>query len=296
MQLSSRDQALLQLLDRTPATAAQIRKASIIFGGDAFGNERRVRERMQALNRMKLVRCYALAISGGGLANYYKLTPEGYRLLHGLEAKLPHRSYFGALSPAQLLHSLQLADVVIHTLIAAHTHRVTVTAFHRENELTLEVGQHRTSPDCHIQLAAGRLFNVLFELDRSTESLDSPAANSVRQKLLAYDAYQDYAWSLWKQRGEQGTRPYFRVAFLTISAERAQHVLALARDCARNPDRHLCYATTIDSYLAAGDAVREPLFLDHHGRWQALVNIFPSSSFAREPVRIPPLPQRSLPL
>lgn len=297
MQLSPRDQALLQLLDRTPATAPQIRKASVTFSDDPFSNDRRVRERMQALIRTQLVRSFSLAVTGGGLANYYKLTPEGFRLLRGPDAALPHRSHFAALSPSQLLHTLELADVIIHTLVATHTRRIKLTGFHRENELKLEVGQHRTSPDCHVQFASGaRTFNVLFELDRSTESLDSIAANSVRRKLLAYEAYQDYAWSLWKQDGEQGPRPYFRVAFLTVSIERAHHILALARNCARNADRHLCCATTVDAYISEPDAAREPIFLDHHGHWQALVNIFPSSAFAREPVRIAPLSQRFLPL
>jgi hypothetical protein len=36
--------------------------------------------------------------------------------------------------------------------------------------------------------------------------------------------------------------------------------------------------------------LREPLFLDHTGTWQALVNIHPSSAFAKPPVRLrPPL-------
>ena len=144
--------------------------------------------------------------------------------------------------------------------------------------------------------AAGRTFNTLFELDRSTESLESAAINSIRRKLLAYEAYQDYAWALWKQGGERGTRPYFRVAFLTKTVERAHHILSLARDCAANKDRRLCYAATLDSYLGEPRAVQSPIFLDHHGHWQALVNIHPSSQFYRQPVRLAPLVQHSLPL
>jgi hypothetical protein len=137
---------------------------------------------------------------------------------------------------------------------------------------------------------------MLFELDRSTEPLESAAINSIRQKLLAYEAYQNYAWALWKQGGERGVRPYFRVAFLTMTIERAHHILSLACDCASNKDRKLCYAATLDSYLSETDAVQAPLFLDHHGHWQALVNIHPSSHFARQPVRLAPLVQRALPL
>jgi len=295
--LTARDQDLLRLLDRTPATAAQLLKASQAFAGEPFRSERRVRERVQALARLRLVHSYALAVSGGGLANYYKLTAEGYRMVHGPEAELPHRSFFAELSPSRLMHTLELSDVIVHSLVSAHTHQIQLTKFHRENELVLEVGQHRTSPDCHLQFSAsGRMFNILIELDRSTESLDSAAVNCIRRKLVAYEAYQDYAWSLWKQGGARGPRPYFRVAFLTTTVERAYHVLALARDCARNPDRRLCYAATLDSYLAESDAVRIPFFLDHHGCWQALVNLHPSSEFARARVRIPPFVQPTLPL
>ena len=297
MPLSPRDQTLLQLLDRTPATAIQIRTASCTFPEHPFLSERRVRERMQALQKLKLVSSFSLAVSGGGLANYYKLAPEGYRMVHGGEAELPQRSFFAELPPSRLMHTLELADVIVHALAAAHTHRIKLTSFHRENELTLQVGEQQTVPDCHMQFVASRkTFNVLFELDRSTEALESAALNSIRRKLLAYEAYQDYSWALWTQAGASGPRPYFRVVFLTASVARAYHMLALARECARNPNRHLCYATTLDQYLAEANALLSPLFLDHHGRWQALVNVYSSAPFIRVPVRIPPFVQSILPL
>jgi hypothetical protein len=290
-----RDLAILSLLDKTPATTAQLVRASVTFGCEPFGNERRARERMQALGREKLVRPFSLGIAGGGLANYYRLTAEGFRLLHSAETALPHRSWFAELPPSRLMHTLELADVIVHALVAAHTFRTRVTKFHRENELVLETGAHRVSPDCHLQFfTAGRLFNVLVELDRSTESLDSSAATSIRSKLLAYEAYQDFVWTDWKQHGERGPRPYFRVAFLTASQERAHHILAVARECAHNKDRRLCYAATLDSFLAESDALRAPLFLDHHGHWQALANVHPTARFLRTPVRIAPLVQSSL--
>jgi hypothetical protein len=295
MQLSPRDRALLTFLDRTPATTAQILKVSATFDGEPFHSERRARERMQVLADRKLARSFSLAISGGGLANYYKLTPEGYRLVHGSDAQLPHRSFFLELPPSRLFHSLDLADAIVQTLTTAHARRMKVTGFHRESELVLEVGTHRTSPDCHVQFTtAGRTFNILFELDRSTEPLDSTAASSIRGKLLAYEAYQDYVLALWKRDGESYPRPAFRVAFLTTTTERLHHILALAKACAGNANRRLCYGATLDSYLGESDAVRAPLFLDHQGRWQALVNIHPSAAFLRAPVRIAPFSPSSL--
>ena len=53
-----------------------------------------------------------------------------------------------------------------------------------------------------------------------------------------------------------------------------------------NRDRRLCNAATQDEFLAESDPVRSPLFLDHFGCWQALVNPHPTSRFNREPVRI----------
>src|SRR4051794_32602254 len=111
MHLAPRDQALLALLDRTPATATQICRASITFGDQPFRDERRARERLQALIQKQLVRAYSIGITGGGLAKYYKLTPEGYRVVHGHQAELPHRSFFSDLPPSRLLHTLELADV-----------------------------------------------------------------------------------------------------------------------------------------------------------------------------------------
>ncbi len=295
MQLAPRDQALLTLLDRTPATAAQIVRASVAFGGEPFRDERRARERLQALARAKLVRDFSLAVAGGGLANYYKLAPEGYRLVRGPDATLPHRSFFAELPPSRLAHTLALAETIVHIQACGHRHRIHLSHFHRENELVLETGSHRVVPDCHVQFAfAGGTFNVLIELDRSTESLDGHAATSIRTKLLAYEAYQDHVLGIWKQARERGERPSFRVTFLTLTAERALHILALARECARNSDRRLCYAATIDGFLAEGNGLRAPIFLDHHGHWQALVNPYSTSHFQRAPVRIAPFVQPAI--
>lgn len=286
--LSLRDRDLLLLLERTPATSPLIVKASATFAGEPFRDERRARERLQGLTGEGLARAWALAQPGGGVTKCYKLTPHGFAALYGAEIALPPRAYFQDIPLSRLEHTLSLAEVIVHTFVAAHQHRVKVTKFHRENELTLTAGQFTHQPDCHVQLrSGGKTFNVLFELDRSTESVDSYSEQSIRQKILGYEAYQDLVWQQWKSTGEQPPRPYFRVAFLTLSTERAYHILTLARSLAQNPDRRLCYAATLDSYLASSDAVREPLFLDHHGGWQSLVNLHPTTVAIRTRVRLP---------
>lgn len=285
LHLSPRDRDLLQLLDRTPATALLILLASATFTGEPFRDERRVRERLQQLTDGGLVRRFLLAQAGGGAMNYYKLTPAGFAARYGAESALPTRAYFAETPLTRLEHTVALAEVIVHTLVSSHRHRVTITKFHRENELTLEVGSYAQQPDFHAQFSqAGKTFNVLFELDRSTESVDSSADQSIRQKVLGYEAFQDMVWQNWKREGESGPRPYFKVAFLTPSPVRAYHILALAKTLARNPDRHLCFAATQAEYLASTDAVREPLFIDHHGQWQALANLHPTSHPLRTPI------------
>ena len=295
--LSLRDQDLLLLLDRTPVTSPLVVKASESFRGGAFGNERRARERLQQLSHGGLVRSWKVGQRGGGVTNCYKLSPSGFAALKGEDAEVPPRAYFNEIPLSRVEHTLLIAEMVVHTLVSAHRCKAEVAKFHRENELTLTVGQYAQQPDFHVQLCTGgKMFNLLFEIDRSTESIDSFTEQSVRQKLLGYEAYQDMVMEQWRAGGRQWMRPAFRVVFLTISIDRAYHILSLARDLAGNPGRRLCYAATHAEFLATQNAVCEPLFLDHLGSWQALVDLHPSSAFLRERIRLPKRVQQSPPL
>lgn len=288
LHISERDRALLQLFDRTPASTPLILKASESFPGEPFRDERRIRERLQALAEEKLARAWPTAGSGGGIVNYYKLTAEGFRLLRGAETVLPPKAFFGEIVPSRLAHTLTLAEVIVHSLVTAHRHRVQISKFYRENELVLQTGTHEQRPDCMFQFVSGnRAFNILFEIDNSTESVDANSVSSIRNKLLGYQAYQAMVFERWKHAGSGPPRPGFRVVFLTLSVERAYHILALAAELAVNHDRRLCYAGTQDVFLAAADPLRFPLFLDHRGAWQALVDVHPSAPFTKAPVRLP---------
>lgn len=92
----------------------------------------------------------------------------------------------------------------------------------------------------------------------------------------------------WKLAGSHGPRPSFRVVFLTTGAGRANHILWLAHDLARNKDRRLVYASTQDVYLSEPRAATTPILNDHFGQWQALVDPQPTSRFQREPLRLTP--------
>lgn len=285
--LSARDQSLLRLLAHTPATTTLILKASETFTGEPFHDDRRVRERLQTLAAAGLIRTFPATQGVGGPVNWYKLTAEGFRTVQGAEAPLPHRSRFEAIPPSRFQHTQILAEVIVHSLVAAHRDRCRIPFYHGDGEARIEVAAHTFYPDCFFQFAlGGKQFNCYFEIDQSNESLDSQAEQSIRTKLLNYEAYQDGLVVWWKGQGERGARPFFRVVFLTRSQERANHILWLARSCARNADRHLIYAATQDAYLAESRALQLPLFLDHHGRWQSLVNLHPTSRFERTPVRL----------
>lgn len=295
--LSPRDTDVLRLLDRTPATSKHLLKASATFSDDRFRDDRRTRERLQLLKKRGFIRSFSVAQGIGAPVNWYKLTPTGWRYLHGNDAPLPHRSFFEPISAARFEHTRTLADVIVHLTEAAHRGRVDIVKFHGEGQLVLESETGRVIPDCHFQWQRdGRFFNVLFEVDNSTETLTTEGTNTIRGKLVAYEAYQDMVWQSWRHTGKSGARPYFRVVFLTRSVERAHNILWLAAEVAKNRDRHLVLAATQNAVLASDRPLFEPLLNDHHGRWQCLTPFEPSARFTLSPIRIRPTNVSSLPL
>ena len=282
-----RDEALLRLLERTPLTTALILKASETFPGEAFRDDRRARERLQTLAVAGYVRAFPATHGVGGPVNWYKLAPDGFRLLHGADVALPHRSRFEAIAPSRFHHTQALAEVIVQAVVAAYRDRCGIPFYSGDGDTTIEGASRKLYPDCFFQFAlAGRQFNVYFEVDQSTESIDSLAEQSIRTKLLTYESYQDSLVAWWRENCERGPRPFFRVVFLTRSVERAYHILWLAGGCARNVGRRLAYAATQSAFLTEPMALQSPLFLDHHGRWQSLVNLHPSSEYQRAPVRL----------
>ena len=133
-----------------------------------------------------------------------------------------------------------------------------------------------------------RVFSLAFEIDNSTESLDSHAVNSVRTKLRIYDAYQEFVLSQWLAAGKTWERPRLRVVFLTRSVERAYHILSLAAATTRNRNRRLVVAATHESFVTESQPLHAPIFLDHFGAWQSLIDLHPTATFSKAPVRLTP--------
>ncbi len=127
--------------------------------------------------------------------NWYKLTSAGYRMLHGPNAELPHRSRFEAIAPSRFQHTQALAEIIVQTLVAAHRSRTEIPYFSGDGESVLEVGPQKYRPDCFFQFSqSGKHFNVYFEIDQSTESVNSNSEQSIRTKLIHYEACQDSFW------------------------------------------------------------------------------------------------------
>jgi hypothetical protein len=285
--LSARDLALLRILSWTPATATLLLRASISFDGEAFIDERRLRERLQTLGAAGFVRSWPTAHAGGGLQKYYKLTPLGFERLLGTENQKPPRAFFVEIAPSLFEHTLNLAAVIIETVRASHAGRVRIQQLFRENELSFSDGNELVQPDCFCRFEYGeKPFNVAFEIDQGTEPLDSHAENSIRTKLRIYDAYQETLLSTWSVSGKSWERPRFRLVFLTRSIDRVHHILSLAAQLTCNERRRLVYAATLDSFLAEPDPIKSPIFLDHRGGWQSLVDLHPTAPHRKDSVRL----------
>lgn len=211
----------------------------------------------------------------------------GFQRLYGNEATMPPRAFFAEVSPSLFDHTLRLAEAIVDVVRACHRKRVTIERFLRENELTLRVGNDHVQPDGFFRLrSGGRFFNLAFEIDNSTESLHSHAVNSLRGKLTTYHAFQESVLTHWLAGGKTTERPRFRVVFLTRSTERAYHILALAAQVNAHPNRRLVYAATYEDFVTENEPLHQPMFLDHLGTWQSLVDLHPTAASKKSPVRL----------
>ena len=56
-----------------------------------------------------------MAQAGGGLQNYYKLTPLGFDMVCGQEAERPSRAFFAEVSPSLVVHTFRLAEAIVES-------------------------------------------------------------------------------------------------------------------------------------------------------------------------------------
>ncbi len=283
---------LLRLLELTPATAADVLAASSSFGtaeeAGQFADQRRVREKLESLVDAGLVVFYEYALGGRRTMKFYQLTRDGYRFTHRADPPESYRRRFGDIAPTQREHTYDLSRLITHSVACAYRSGIRLQWAMPENTFSIDAPPLITKPDFSAVLAhSGRTFNTFFERDRHTEPIDSLARNSIRNKILTYERYCDVLYARWRAGHIPGReRPRIRVPFWTDTMERAEHILYAASQLVRDPRRLLVYATTMDTYLNNNDALLQPIFLDHRGNFQAIVDLHPTSRFLREPVKL----------
>jgi len=59
-----------------------------------------------------------------------------------------------------------------------------------------------------------------------------------------------------------------------------------ADKAAANKDRRLVYAATYDGFVTANEPLHSPIFLDHAGNWQSLIDLHPTAPNTKAPVRL----------
>ena len=217
---------------------------------------------------------YATA-SRGGSPSYWKLTRDGYRVLHGSDAVLPGRRHFEEIALGHHHHTKCLADFLVQTFVSAHALGTEVRYFARENSVRMEAAGSVLYPDCAFQLFtnSGRAFNFVVELDNGTERIRSPQdIETIERKLRGYDLHQSSTPSFDHGR--------FVVLFVTTrSSDRLTHILQAAARIMRNPKRTLFLGVTLSGFLSHDAPLTAPLFLSPTGRAQRLI---PEDSVTRQ--------------
>ncbi len=259
---TDRDRDIATALMRSPLTAAGLLRYSQTFR-QPFTNDRLLRRRLQRLRQVGWVRCWPYASTSPASANYYKLTPAGYRMLNGPTAPMPRRSFFHPISMALQQHTQYLADFIVATTVAAHHSRVSVADFYAENTLQLSLDGEQARPDCAFRLEteAPSSFNYLVELDNSNEPVFSnKERDSLARKVRFYDRYQD------------AIPARMRVLFLFAGSEtRMDRFLGVVRQITGHRDRRLILAALLSDYLTAVNQLAAPVFYDRFGQPHALI-------------------------
>jgi hypothetical protein len=263
---TSRDIDLLTSLVISPLTLQQLLKLSQTFAAGSFLSQRALLDRMQSLRLGGWVRRWPLALArrGGGAPDYYKISPQGLRLLYGEEASPPTKQFFSEVGIARHFHMYSLAEFLVHTAVCAHARGFRMVDVHPENTFVATVNGEKMIPDHRFDLvnAEGERYRYLVELDNSTETIYSPRheQETWHRKIRLHDAYQD-------QTGQR----HRVVVVTTRSRARLDNIMGAAAGLMRNPLRTLFIGSYLPPYLAADDAVGQPCMIDHRGNALSLV-------------------------
>lgn len=264
--IGPRDVEILSALDRTPLTTTQMCRLSRTFEAPFF-DEHNLRRRLRRLANSGLVRSWPYALAAEGRSpRYFKLTREGFRLLHGQDAALPRRRYFEEISHGHHHHTNSLAELIVHLDTSGYEKGIAMRHFARENSLKLKAGGFTLYPDCAFQLAdaEGRRFNFVVELDNGTERVRTKQdVESIERKLRGYDAHQSQFTADDPQR-------YLVLFVTTRSEQRLQHILNLADLVMQNRQRTVFLGCCLTE-LQTVNPFSNPVFIDHRNLKRTLI-------------------------
>ncbi|MEZ5942496.1 MAG: hypothetical protein R3C18_13970 [Planctomycetaceae bacterium] len=270
--IGPRDLDMLTALDRTPLTSAQLCKLSTTFVAP-FRDEHNLRRRLRMLGNSGLIRSWPYALASMGRSpHYFKLTRDGYRLLHGQDAPLPRRRYFEEISHGHHYHTHALAEVIVQLAVCGQRQGIILRHFARENSLKLEANGFTLYPDCAFQLLTsdGSTFNYVVELDNGTERVRTRQdVESIERKLRGYDAHQS-------QFAANDPQRYLVLFVTTRSRSRLDRILQLADMLLTNRQRTVFVGCGYQS-LCDQDPFQQPLLSDHRGLKRTIVPLVHST-------------------
>ncbi len=266
--ITARDREILCSLYRDPKTPDQLLRESMVFD-HPFHTRVRLQVRLKQLTDAGFLKRWRYFDGTDGAAPYYyKLSPEGFRLIFGPDSSPPTKRYFSEISPSLHRHHRAVADCNIQMLIAAKRSGIDIEEFHPQDSLKLSVGNERIMPDATWQLVPqnGRIHRFYFEIDCSTESLTSRKhANTLEQKIRRYESLH-----------YESQQP-FRVVFVfTQSPDRMKHFHDLTTRVLKNHHRVIFYGIELHDFIVQTDPLHAPIFRDQNGTATSLISNVPS--------------------
>lgn len=266
VRIGVRDDNLLKDIDRCPMTAEQLYQLAEA-NGLPFSNLTDLRRRLRQLRSAGFLKSWPYAIASNGRSPFYfKLTRDGFRFLHGVDAPLPRRRHFEEVSPGHHHHTLSLSQLLVHLVVAAARHGHVVEHYARENSVCLKADPFTIYPDGAFQLrrSDGRCFNFCVELDNGTERVRSKLdIESIERKLRGYEAHSS-------QFAAHDPDRYLVLIVTTRSRQRLDHMLMLASGILKDPNRAVFLGADLQSLLKV-DPFESAVFEDHRRLKRTLV-------------------------
>lgn len=255
-QKTERDDEILAALDVCPMQYRDLLAISETFSRP-FGSLDRVRRTLKRLEAARQVRSWRYATTGeGGGASplYFKLTPDGYRTLHGDDdAVPPTKRYLQETRPGRHRHQQCLTQFTVKTHVAAHRLALPIVESYAENTYKIETPHGPIFPDRRLTIVIPSVTSLTYcvELDNSTETIVSrKSTDTIEMKIRRYLA------------DLRSCEYSYRVLFVVTGAEqRLQSILSVVRSLEPFVDFHPFYVVHLDQYLRSDNPFFDPIFV-----------------------------------